>query len=126
MADLAIYDFDWIRGTTSPLIASFKINGTPIPVEDIRLSVFNSKTLAFRLTLADNAGTGPGTVSADAGTYTFTPTAEQTRLLKQGKQGQPGKSSYEIEIRNGTSEIVYMMGTINGIGGINDDEEVAS
>lgn len=126
MSDLGIYDFEWVRGTTMPFIVSLKINGDPIPLDDVRLSVYNGTALAFRLTLADDVGTGPGSVSAVAGVYTFTPTAAQTRLLKQGKPGQIGKSKYEVEVRDGEDEIVYMMGTINGIGGINDDEDEVS
>jgi hypothetical protein len=126
MSDLGIYDFDWVRGSTMPLIVALKVDGTPIPADDVRLSVYNGSALAFRMSLADNAGSGPGKVSNDAGTYTFTPTEQQTRALKQGKLGQPGKSSFEIAVRNGRSEIIYLMGTINGIGGINDDEEIPS
>lgn len=126
MSDLGIFDFDWVRGTTMPLVVTLKVDGTPIPADDVRLSVYNGSALAFRLSLADNAGSGPGKVTNDTGTYTFTPTEQQTRSLKQGKRGQPGKSAYEIAVRNGRDEKVYIMGAINGIGGINDDEEIPS
>jgi hypothetical protein len=123
-----ILDFNWVRGTTTPLIVGMVIDSVPVPYDDVRLSVYNGSTLAFRLTLEDHEGTGPGTVEITApGVFKFTPTAAQTRSLKQSKtDGSPGKSSYEVEIRNGELEDVYLMGVISGIGGLNDDEEDAS
>lgn len=131
MADLAIYDFKWIRGTTAPLIVSFKVDGTPIPYDDVRLSVYTGSTLAFRITLADNEDTvgaqDPGTVKVTSpGTFSFMPTAEQTRSLTKTNLDAPGKNSYEVEIRNGADEEVYLMGTIAAIGGLNDDEDEVS
>jgi hypothetical protein len=130
MADLGVFDFTWVRGTTAPFIVAMKINDVPIPYDDIRLSVFNGNTLAFRITLEANEATGaqtPGTVKiTNPGEFTFMPTAEQTRLLTKVAQGAPGKSSYEVEIRNGQDEEVYLLGTIAGIGGLNDDEDEAS
>jgi hypothetical protein len=131
MASLAIFDFMWVRGTTDAFMVGMHENGVPIPLEDIRLSVWNKggKQLAFRLTLEDNEGTEPGTVHEESpGVFVFTPEAEQTRLLTETpNDGSVGKNRYEVEIRLGLEEHVYLMGTIAGIGGINDDipEEVS-
>lgn len=118
------YDFKWMRGSTTPLKLSFKIDDVAIPYDDIRLSVYAKRTLAFRLTLADNPGVGPGLVEEiEPGVVSFMPTAAQTRMLVQSKNdGSDGKNSYEVEIRNGTSEDIYLIGTITGLGGLNDDE----
>lgn len=127
MADLGTYDFEWVRGTTEPLVVSLKINNIPIEADDVRLSVYknNSKDLAFRLSSLDNAGTGPGKVNVDTGVYTFQPTEAQTRSLTATKRGDVGKNGYELAVRNGLDERVYMLGTIAGIGGLNDDEVVS-
>jgi hypothetical protein len=120
----------WVRGTTAPFVVQMVFDNVPIELDDIRLTVFNNngKDLAFRLTLEDNEGTGePGSVEeTDPGVFTFTPTAEQTRSLTKTASGLPGKNTYEVEVRNGAHENVYLMGVIQGIGGINDDEEEPS
>lgn len=125
MAVLATYNFDWVRGTTLPFIVSMKENGIPIALDDIRLSVYAGSTMLFRMSLASNPGTNgtPGTVQETSpGIFTFTPTAAQTRSLKVTAAGAAGKNKYEVEIRRGALEAVYLMGAIAGIGGINDDE----
>lgn len=130
MAELGIYDFLWVRGTTAPLIVSFMIDNVALPFDDVRLSVYKNKgkDLAFRLTLADNAGAGPGTVTIDSpGVVRFTPTAAQTRGLDEtANDGSEGKNRYEVELRNGDDEEVYLMGKIAAVGGINDDEDEVS
>jgi hypothetical protein len=126
MAELGVYDFLWVRGTTAPLIVSFKIDDVPLPFDDVRLSVYKNKgkTLAFRMSLANDAGTGPGKVSIDSpGVIRFTPTAAQTRGLDETpNDGTEGKNRYEVELRNGPDEEVYLLGKIAAVGGINDDE----
>jgi hypothetical protein len=121
-----VFDFTWVRGSTTPLRLSFKIDGVAIPHTDIRLSVSkaNGKTPAFLLSLADDPGIGPGKVNEiTPGVFDFMPTAAQTRsLTPSANDGSPGKNKYEVEIRNGQEENIYLLGTIAGIGGINDDE----
>jgi hypothetical protein len=130
MATYGTLDIKWIRGTTTPFIVGATIDNVPIVLDDIRLSVWNKggKQLAFRLTLADNEGTGPGTVHEETpGVFVFEPTAAQTRSLTQTPDdGTPGKNRYEVETRLGAREDVRLMGAIQGIGGINDDEEEIS
>ena len=121
-----LFDFQWVRGTTSPFIVAILQDDVPLPYDDVRLSVYNGNTLAFRLSLESNEGTGPGTVEISApGTFKFTPTPEQTRSLKFVKLDAVGKSRYEVELRNGLLEDVWLMGVIAGIGGINDDEGIS-
>jgi hypothetical protein len=127
-----IYDFYWIRGTTSPFIVLYMQNGVPLPFDDARLTVCDKLgNLIFRLSYADNPGTGPGTVSKDivTGRLTFHPTEEQTRALIASKVGtakEKGKNKYEVELRDGADTNIYFMGTICAIGGLNDDEEIPS
>jgi hypothetical protein len=117
----AVKDFTWVRGTTTPLRMSFKANGVAIEFDDARISVFKDKgkTLAFRHSVEDGhvVITNPS-----EGEITFRPTALETRGLTQSKDEEDGKNRYEIELRSGTSEEVYVYGTIKAIGGLNDDE----
>jgi len=126
----ATYDFTWVRGSTTPLRLSFMVDNVAIPYDDIRLSVYKGKTLAFRLSITQDLDTtgNPGTVLQNApGDVSFIPTSFQTRSLTQTpNDGTTGKNSYEVEVRNGLDEQVYLLGTIAAIGGLNDDEEVAS
>lgn len=130
MASYGTYDFKWVRGTTTPLIVQMVEDGVPIELDDIRLSVYhkNGKELAFRLTLVDTPGTGPGTVhESTPGVFVFQPTPAQTRLLTQTPDdGTTGKNRYEVETRLEDNEDVRLIGVIAGIGGINDDEEEPS
>ena len=115
-----IYDWDWVRGTTEPIIMRFKLpDGNPIPFDDVRLRVYNGSTFLFMLSISEGGAT---VTDALTGEVTFQPTAAQTRQLVPSQIGSPGKNKYEIELRNGASELVYVLGTISGIGGLNDDE----
>jgi hypothetical protein len=115
-----VYDFTWVRGSTSPLVLRFKQNNVAIPFDDVRVSVYNSmgRTLAFRVSIA----TGE-VIHSDIpnGEVTFTPTSVQTRSLTESELGDTGKNEYEVEVRNGASSEVYLCGTIAAVGGLNDD-----
>lgn len=116
-------DLVYTRGTTPQLVTRFKKQDVAIPFDDARLTVTtNGGSLLFRLTVED--GTAVIT-DPDNGEVTFYMTAAQTRKLAQsGADGAP-KNKYEVEIRNGTDEQVYLAGGISGLGGINDDESVS-
>lgn len=114
-----IYDFTWVRGTNVPLIVRFKQGDNPVPFDDARLRVYNGSNFLFMLSITEG---GAEVTDPAAGEVTFTPDVEDTRSLAQSKVGAVGKNQYEIELRNGPSEVVYVMGTIAGIGGLNDDE----
>ena len=122
MGKPAVWDFTWVRGTTKPpLQVRITQNGDPVPFEEVRLSVWNNNgnSLAFRASYLANE------IVYDSGTNTlsFTPTAEQTRSLTRTKNdGDPAKNKYELELRQGTTERVWLMGDITAIGGLNDDE----
>ena len=120
------YDIVWVRGTTEQIKFGFKAGDDAIPADDVRFTAYNKggKSLAFRLTLENNMGVSVD--SAPDGRYLFSPTAEQTRSLTQTKADGVPQNTYEIELRNGASERVYVLGTIDAIGGINDDESDAS
>lgn len=114
-------DFTWVRGTTTPLVMRFKANGVAIDFDDARISVYKDKgnTLAFRVSMED--GRVIKTDPAE-GEITFQPTAAETRSLTLSKEGQDAKNKYEVELRDGASEEVYVYGDISAIGGLNDDE----
>jgi hypothetical protein len=121
--DPAIFDFTWVRGTTRPFIMKFQRSGIPLDFDDVRLSVYkdSGKNLAFRASIV---GTPLSMTVTDpvTGEVTFTPSAAQTRSLTKTELGEVGKNRYEVELRNGTDEEVYLIGTVAGIGGLNDDE----
>ena len=120
MARPQIYDIEWTRGTTPKMVVRFTRNGVAIPFDDARMSVSDGKKILFRLTIENNAGithTNPET-----GEIKIEPTAEQTRLLVPTRADGIPRNRYEIELRNGADEQVYLMGSIDGIGGDNDDE----
>lgn len=118
------YDFTWVRGTNVPAIFSFAKNGVAVPFDDARMSVSDSSgTFLFRLSIVDG---GAEKTNVDTGEVTFTPTTAQTRMLKKTAVNDPGKNVYEIELRDGTNEKVYVWGKIAGVLGANDDEEEVS
>lgn len=115
----------FVRGSTEPKVWRFTLSGSspvqPLPFDDARLTVAKGNTVLFRATMAD---LDHQIVLTDytVGEITFYPTAEQTRLVPKTKTGATPKASYELELRSGSIERVYLMGTVEGIGGLNDDE----
>jgi hypothetical protein len=117
------YDFTWVRGTNVPAVFAFARNGVAIPFDDARMSVTDMQgDLIFRLSIESG---GAVKTNPSIGEVTFTPTTAQTRSLKESKPGNPGKNRYEIELRDGTNEAVYVWGVVAGILGGNDDEVVS-
>jgi hypothetical protein len=121
----ATYDFTVVRGTSGPtqgLVVRLKAqdgdNLVNIPYEDVRLSIYKRNTLILRATLS-----GGKIVETNIGEaeLAWVPTTDDTRLIPEGVN----KSRYELEVWNAGTQIVYMMGSITGLGGINDDEEVS-
>lgn len=121
----AIVNMYFVRGSTDPKIWRFSLSGTspatPLPFDDARLTVAKGNTVLFRATMAD-ADHQIVLTDYATGEITFTPTAEQTRLVPKTKTGATPKATYELELRTGAIERVYLMGTVEGIGGLNDDE----
>ena len=125
MTNPAVYPLSWVRGTTTPIRFAMRRNGVPIPFDDVRFTVSTKQgQMLFRATYADDGGIT--VVNPSTGMMQFTPTAAQTRLMIESKDGITAKNKYEIEYRNGQDEEVYLMGDIVAIGGINDDEEEPS
>lgn len=112
----ATYDFTMVRGTTSPFVFRLQSGDPPepIPLTDIHISIYNRSTQLVRKKLSD--ADGLALTDALSGEYTWTPTPAETRALKEG-----AKNSYEVEVWNGSSQLVYLIGTITGLGGLNDD-----
>lgn len=114
----AIYDFEMVRGTTDPFTVQllFDDDGveTPIPFDDVRLTITDlDGTVLLLKTFVDGDFVISDTAFSEV---QWTPTAAETRSLTIGPN-----QKYELEIRDGSSQSVYMMGTITAVGGLNDD-----
>lgn len=114
------YDFEWVRGTTSPFQVRITANDEALPFDDMRLTVYAGNSLAFKLSTLED----PEQALVDGVTkqVSFVPTPAQTRSMTKTGTGVEGKNSYEVELRYQGSEEVYLMGVIAAIGGLNDDE----
>jgi hypothetical protein len=117
------YDFSLTRGTTQPFVFRLKLSDganppvlTNMPFDDVIITIKPAgKGAVIRHKLSDTTAQFAIT-DAGENEITFTPTAAETRRLAQD-QNNP----YEVEVRNGTSEQVYLRGDIFAIGGINSD-----
>ena len=115
----AIYDFEMVRGATDPFTVQLLFTEedgteTPIPFDDVRLTITDlDGVLILRKTFVDGDFVLSDTSLSEV---QWSPTADESRLLSVGPN-----QKYELEIRDGSSQSVYMLGTITGIGGLNDD-----
>jgi hypothetical protein len=127
----ATYDFDVVRGSSGQsqgLTVALKTkledeSLVNMEFDDVRLSIYDKKVQSETKTLLVRATLENGQmqiVDEYDGQVAWIPTAEETRLLKIG-----AKNHYELEVRHGTEEVVYLLGVINGVGGLNDDEDVS-
>jgi hypothetical protein len=121
------YDFSVVRGDAamsreqSPLVLRFSLFDAPLVFENVILSVYTKSdelkgTLLFRTDILAGVLVLTDEYSSEVAWYA---TAEQTRALKVG-----AKNHYEVEVRYNGNEVVYLLGTITGIGGLNSDAEV--
>lgn len=120
----ATYDFSVVRGTSGPtqgLVVRLKAqdgdNLVNIPYEDVRLSIYKRKDLLLRATLSNGQIVENDIAEAEVA---WVPTVDDTRLIPVG-----AKARYELEVWNAGAQVVYLLGTVTGIGGLNDDEEVS-
>jgi len=126
----AQYDFSVVRGSAGPtqgLVFRLKAQSgdtlVNIPYDDVVLSIYKgspekpgANILRASLTNTKLIESNPSEAE-----ITWVPDAEDTRLVPLGE-----KSAYEIEVWNGTSEIVYMYGVVTGLLGGNSDEDEVS
>lgn len=124
------YDFTIVRGTTSPFVVQLQApedvdydppTFIPIPFDDVQLSIQpggGGTKIVKKLSDDD-----PRFYISNEyeGEITWLPTPAESRSLAVSKPGAPGKNSYELEIRNGSEQEVYLFGVIAAIGGINED-----
>jgi hypothetical protein len=124
----ATYNFDVVRGSSGQVngltvrLKTQDADGNLINMvfDDVRLSIYDkdvkstTKTLLLRATFENGQMQFSDEYAAEVA---WVPTAEETRSLKIG-----AKNHYELEVRNGPEEVVYMLGVITGVGGLNDDE----
>jgi hypothetical protein len=130
MTTPATYNFDLVRGSAATLreeaaiIFRYLVNGVAPAFADVRISVYDkSDEQKGTLILRTDLGVAQGHIVLTdeySGEYAWLPTADQTRLLKVG-----AKNFYEIEFRWAGNEVIPLRGTITGIGGINDDEDIS-
>jgi hypothetical protein len=114
------YSFTLYRGSTDPF--SFRITndqGALVPYTDLILTISKKNStvdtdalVRMQLSLAD-----PNFIADAAGVVTWTPTPAQSRSLGVGM-----KQKYEVEVRNGPLQLIYLIGDITGAGGINSDD----
>jgi hypothetical protein len=117
----ATFDFSVVRGAAGPgqgLKVQLKTKASDgtlsnIPFDDVRLSIYNRQTFLLRLTIGNGEIIVTDPTNAEV---EWRPTTVESRLIPKG-----ARATYELEVRNGSSEAVYLVGTITGIGGINDD-----
>lgn len=117
----ATYNWSIVRGTTSPFTVRLQA-GDPlaaIPFTDVRLSITNLKGTSFIMRPSISDGR-LNLLDVNTSEITWIPTPAESRAIPVGI-----KAKYELEVWNGDSEIVYMMGTIEGVGGINDDQDAS-
>jgi len=124
----ATFDFDVVRGSAGPTqgltlnLRTKNLDNELVPMlfDDVRLSIYDKtvdkadRELLVRATFVDG---GIQETDSYQGQVSWIPTTEETRALKIG-----AKNHYELEVRTGTDEIIYLLGVITGIGGLNDDE----
>lgn len=122
----ATYNFSVVRGTSGPTQGLvFRLKATEedgslvnIPYEDVRLSIYKRTTLLLRATLSGGEIVENDIAEAE---LAWVPTTDDTRVIPVGLN----KCQYELEVWNAGTQVVYLIGGITGIGGINDDEEVS-
>lgn len=117
------HDFSIVRGTTQPLVFRLKLSDgadppvlTNMPFDDVIITIQpkNGTKIVAKISEAD-----PAFEVSDVGEneITFTPTPAQSRAYPLGD-----KTTYEVEVRDGASQLVYLIGTITATGGINIDD----
>lgn len=113
------HDFDLVRGSTSPFVFELFAVGDadseiPMVFDEVQLTVAsNGGTVLFTKKLS----TGGLTQNSEGNEITWTPTPAESRSLEAGP-----KQKYEVEVRVQDSQEVWLMGTITGLGGINNDD----
>jgi hypothetical protein len=120
-----VFDFTLVRGSTTPFKVRLRakpvgwVEGDDyvnIPFDMVHLTVTEKRKpnlLIFRKVLGESGFAITDALTAE---ITWTPTPVESRSLLVG-----AKNIYELEVRNGSSQEVYLEGTITGHGGINDD-----
>lgn len=114
-----VYDFDIWRGSTEPFVVRLKTtdeddNEVNLPFDDVRLTFYGlDDVVLFRKTL--EAGEIVVTNEEEA-EVSWTPTPEESRQFPLG-----AKTRYELEVRDGSSQMIYLVGVVTGAGGGNDD-----
>lgn len=99
---------------------------TPVPYDDVRMSVQHRGKEKFKLTLSGGEITTEVDEEDEYGAPVFIAkmTPKQTRSLPQFREGMPYVPAvYEIEVWAGGHETTYMWGEIKASGGANDDDE---
>ncbi|SER05229.1 hypothetical protein SAMN05216548_110157 [Faunimonas pinastri] len=112
----ATRDFEIVRGSSVPLrfsLSTITDGATTVSATwDSAVLSIVGPDFSVRYSTEDG-----GLTRAEDGTVTWLPTAAETRSLPAGRV-----NSYELEFRwsNGEQWVV-LAGTINGVGGLNDD-----
>lgn len=114
------FDFTIVRGTTQPFAVRISIDDVPIPNDAVIISIKTGATITHKSSADVDSGF---TYDGMSGIATWIPTPAESRALKVTPDGEEvPPNSYEIELRNGSTQMVYLTGKITAIGGINNDD----
>lgn len=127
MSAYQVKNLEWVRGTTPAFRFSFTktVDGvtTPVVFDDARFSLWTGARKGGALLCRYTVPTGEVAITdPDTGTIDFTMRADDTRACVASDIGAEGKNRYEIELRAGADERVYILGIVAAVGGANDDE----
>lgn len=117
----AIYDFSLVRGSTDGLEFRLKAqDGSAlenIPFTDVQMTITDGAPVPVTL-MTLSLSNGRLTVSDPTeAQIRWQATEHESRMIPYGP-----KARYEVEVRNGPSCLVYLVGRITGLGGANADE----
>lgn len=116
----ATHNFTIVRGTTQPFKVRITIEDVlnppdriPIPMTAAILSIQTGSVVLTKSTADVDSG-----IEVVDDVIIWTPTPAESRSLATGEN----KNKYELEIRDGSTQMVYLTGNITAIGGINTDD----
>lgn len=117
-----VHDFTIVRGTTQTLVFRLKLSdgGSPpvltnMPFDDVIISIQPKNGTLINHAISD-AYAGFFVSSAPDNEITWRPTPSESRSFPVG-----AKTTYEVEVRDGLDQLVYLTGTITASGGLNPD-----
>lgn len=130
MPNYQVKDIEWVRGGTQPMAFNFrrKTGSNPdtfegLVFDDCRFSVWSGAEKGGKLLFRYSIVGGEITLSDPAnGGVQWKVQPADTRACTFSTVDGEAKNRYEIELRSGIDERIYIMGKVKAVGGVNDDE----